>query len=29
MEARGLLYRQPNDNRINLTSLQPVSPDCR
>jgi len=29
MEARGLLYRQPNDNRINLTSLQTVSPDCR
>jgi mono/diheme cytochrome c family protein len=29
MEARGLLYRQHNDNRINLTSLQMVSPDCR
>lgn len=28
VEARGLLYRQPNDNRINLTSLQPVSADC-
>jgi hypothetical protein len=29
VEARGLLYRQPNDNRINLTSLQPVSAACR
>jgi len=29
VEARGLLYRQLNDNRINLTSLQSVSPDCR
>jgi mono/diheme cytochrome c family protein len=29
MEARGLLYRQPNDNRINLTSLQMVAADCR
>jgi len=34
MEARGLLYRQPNasnlsnDNRINLTSLQTVAPEC-
>ena len=29
VEARGLLYRQPNDNRINLTSLQMVASDCR
>jgi hypothetical protein len=29
MEARGLLYRQPNDNRINLTSLQMVAADCQ
>jgi hypothetical protein len=29
MEARGLLYREPNENRINLTSLQMVSSDCR
>jgi mono/diheme cytochrome c family protein len=28
-EARGLLYRQPNENRINLTSLQMVASDCR
>jgi mono/diheme cytochrome c family protein len=29
MEARGLLYRDPKENRINLTSLQTISPDCR
>jgi hypothetical protein len=29
VEARGLLYRQPNDNRLNLTSLQTLSPDCK
>jgi len=29
MEARGLLYREPKENRINLTSLRTVSPDCR
>jgi mono/diheme cytochrome c family protein len=28
VEARGLLYRQQNDNRINLTSLQTVAPEC-
>jgi hypothetical protein len=28
MEARGLVYRQPNDNRINLTSLQMVASEC-
>jgi mono/diheme cytochrome c family protein len=27
MEARGLLYRDPSGNRINLTSLEPVG-DC-
>lgn len=29
MEARGLIYRQPDDKRINLTSLAMVSADCR
>jgi len=29
VEARGLLYRDPKENRINLTSLQTVSADCR
>lgn len=28
MEARGLLYRQPGENRLNLTSLQMLSPTC-
>jgi mono/diheme cytochrome c family protein len=28
LEAKGLLYRSPGDNRINLTSLQMVSPAC-
>jgi len=29
MEARGLLYRDPEENRLNLTSLQMVAADCR
>jgi hypothetical protein len=29
VEARGLLYRDPKENRINLTSLQKILPDCR
>lgn len=29
MEARGLLYREPKENRINLTSLRMVAPDCQ
>jgi mono/diheme cytochrome c family protein len=29
VEARGLLYRDPKENRINLTSLQTVSANCR
>ena len=28
MEARGLLYRQPGENRLNLTSLRMLSPTC-
>ncbi len=28
VEARGLLYRQPTDNRINLTFLQTLSESC-
>jgi mono/diheme cytochrome c family protein len=28
MEARGLLYREPKESRINLTSLQTVAPEC-
>jgi mono/diheme cytochrome c family protein len=28
VEAMGLLYRQPGENRINLTSLQTVSANC-
>jgi mono/diheme cytochrome c family protein len=28
MEARGLLYRDPSGNRINLTSLETVAPAC-
>ena len=28
MEARGLLYREPDDARLNLTSLQMVAPSC-
>ena len=28
MEARGLLYREPNDARLNLTSLQMVAASC-
>jgi mono/diheme cytochrome c family protein len=28
MEARGLLYRERNENRINLTSLQTVASEC-
>ena len=28
MEARGLLYREPNDSRLNLTSLQMVASNC-
>jgi mono/diheme cytochrome c family protein len=28
MEARGLLYRDSADARLNLTSLQPVGPGC-
>jgi mono/diheme cytochrome c family protein len=28
MEARGLLYRDPTDARLNLTSLQMVGPTC-
>ena len=27
--ARGLLYRDPGGNRINLTSLETVAPSCR
>ena len=29
MEARGLIYREPDGNRLNLTSLRMLSPDCR
>jgi len=29
MEARGLLYREPKESRINLTSLRTVAADCR
>jgi hypothetical protein len=29
MEARGLLYREPTESRINLTSLRTVGADCR
>jgi hypothetical protein len=28
MEARGLLYRQPEENRLSLTSLRILSPTC-
>jgi S-disulfanyl-L-cysteine oxidoreductase SoxD len=28
VEARGLIYRDPNDARLNLTSLQTVAPSC-
>ena len=28
MEARGLLYRDPSGNRVNLTSLETVAPVC-
>jgi len=28
VEARGLIYRSPSDNAINLTSLQPVGATC-
>jgi hypothetical protein len=28
VEARGLLYREPGENRLNLTSLQTVAPSC-
>jgi mono/diheme cytochrome c family protein len=28
MEARGLLYREASENRLNLTSLQTVAPTC-
>jgi mono/diheme cytochrome c family protein len=29
VEAKGLLYREPGDNRLNLTSLETVAPYCR
>jgi len=29
MEARGLLYRDPTDARLNLTSLQTVGQGCQ
>ncbi len=29
VEARGLLYREPGENRLNLTSLQTVAQSCR
>jgi hypothetical protein len=29
MEARGLLYRDPSDARLNLTSLQTVGQSCQ
>jgi hypothetical protein len=28
MEARGLVYTEPGDERINLTSLQPTGTGC-
>ena len=28
MQAKGLLYRTPDESRISLTSLQVVSDDC-
>ena len=28
MEARGLIYAEPGDERINLTSLRPLGSDC-
>ena len=28
MEARGLLYREPAENRLNLTALQKVAASC-
>jgi len=28
VEVRGFLIRRPNDNRINLTSIEPVGPAC-
>jgi hypothetical protein len=29
VEARGLLYKDQNDARLNLTSLQPVNSACQ
>ena len=28
IEAKGLLYREPNDSRLNLTSLKPLGSSC-
>ena len=28
VEAKGLLYRAPNDNRISVSSLQMIAPAC-
>jgi hypothetical protein len=28
VEAKGLLYREPNESRLNLTSLEMVSSSC-
>jgi hypothetical protein len=29
MEARGLIYAEPGDERINLTSLKPTGGTCQ
>ena len=28
IEAKGLIYREPNDSRLNLTSLKPLGSTC-